>query len=81
MSQPINKGGGMTTIRRNHSPEFKAKVALAAIRKQADDRRTFPALWGAPHDDQQMEKGTDRKCRQSFRQTPKATQKKIRQNR
>ena len=41
--------------RKQHHPEFKAKVALEALKARADRQRAGQSVRGASHDDPSME--------------------------
>jgi hypothetical protein len=45
----------MSRIRKKHSAEFKAQVAVAAIREDADDSRVISPLWRSRNSDPSLE--------------------------
>jgi transposase len=60
----------MSRKRNTYSPQFKAKVALAALKDDAHCR-TRCSVRGSPHHDQQLETSVDRQCPGGIRQGPK----------
>jgi hypothetical protein len=48
------------TKRKNHAPEFKAKVALEAIREEMTLSELSKTVWGACDPDQHVEACSDR---------------------
>ncbi|SFK56039.1 hypothetical protein SAMN05216302_100942 [Nitrosomonas aestuarii] len=49
----------MSKKRRNHSPEFKSKVALAAIKGDKTLTETLSAIWHQQQSDREMEETAD----------------------